>query len=179
LSTRDPPEAKAIGLSCLAPLGTPIGHGLLVVPYFSYSAFGPDGDGTFALQSWADAFVDPALPACYGPLGIQAIGGRLFMTLAKQNPPSHDEMAGEGLGVVDEFIMNGDFVARVATHGLLNAPWGVAMAPAGFGRSLAPPHALAEPCRQPVAAALAILARGRTPRGPFLRFAVEAAHCDG
>ena len=110
MSTRDPPEAKAIGLSCLAPLGTPIGHGLLVVPYFSYWAFGPDGDGTFALQSWADAFVDPALPACYGPLGIQAIGGRLFMTLAKQNPPSHDEMAGEGLGVVDEFIMNGDSI---------------------------------------------------------------------
>lgn len=90
--------------------------------------------GDFALQNWAGKFVDPKLPKGYGPFGIQAVGDRLFVTFAKQNPPSHDEMAGQGLGIVDEFGMDGTFVARVATRGLLNAPWGVAMAPAGFGR---------------------------------------------
>jgi len=29
---------------------------------------------------------------------------------------------------------DGSFLARVATHGSLNAPWGLAWAPAGFGR---------------------------------------------
>lgn len=91
-------------------------------------------DGGFALQTWAGAFVDPRLPKGYGPFGIQALDDRLFVTFAKQNPPSTDEMAGQGLGFVDEFNMDGTFVARVATRGLLNAPWGVAMAPSDFGR---------------------------------------------
>ena len=90
--------------------------------------------GNFALQTWAGAFVDPKLPEGYGPFGIQAVGDRLFVTFAKQNPPSADEMAGQGLGYVDEFGLDGTFVARVATRGLLNAPWGVAMAPSDFGR---------------------------------------------
>lgn len=91
-------------------------------------------DGAFTLQNWAGAFVDPRLPKGYGPFGIQAIGDRLFVTYAKQNPPSHDEKAGQGRGFVDEFSMDGKFVARVASHGRLNAPWGLAIAPSGFGR---------------------------------------------
>jgi uncharacterized protein (TIGR03118 family) len=93
--------------------------------------FGAD----LSLKSWAGAFVDKRLPKGYGPFGIQAIGDRLFVTYAKQNPPSHDELAGQGLGIVDEYDMSGTLLARVATHGQLNAPWGVAMAPvSGFGR---------------------------------------------
>jgi uncharacterized protein (TIGR03118 family) len=57
------------------------------------------------------------------------------VTFAKQQAGSTDEQAGQSFGFVDEFAMNGDFVARVATRGALNAPWGVVMAPeAGFGR---------------------------------------------
>ena len=36
-------------------------------------------------------------------------------------------------GYVDEFDSNGTFIKRVATNGALAAPWGVALAPAGFG----------------------------------------------
>jgi len=78
-------------------------------------------------------FVDPGLPAGYGPFGIQNIGGHLFVTFAKQSG-GNDEVAGQGLGFVDEFATDGTFIARVATRGQLNAPWGLAMAPSNFGR---------------------------------------------
>jgi uncharacterized protein (TIGR03118 family) len=92
-------------------------------------------DGTFALQSWAGAFTDPRLPMGYAPFGIQNIGGRLFVTFAKQDAAGHDEIAGRGRGFVDVFGTDGSFQGRVASRDDLNAPWGLAMAPAtGFGR---------------------------------------------
>ena len=45
----------------------------------------------------------------------------------------HDEVAGAGLGYVDVFDFNGNFVSRFASGGALNAPWGIAVAPTGFG----------------------------------------------
>jgi uncharacterized protein (TIGR03118 family) len=80
------------------------------------------------------AFVDPNLPAGSAPFGIQAIGSDIFVTYAKQDKDAHDDVAGLGLGIVDEYDLQGNLVARVAQHGLLNAPWGLAMAPASFGR---------------------------------------------
>ena len=43
-------------------------------------------------------------------------------------------MQGRGLGVVDKYDFAGHLLARVATGGALDAPWGLALAPAGFGR---------------------------------------------
>jgi len=37
-------------------------------------------------------------------------------------------------GFVDEFSSSGVFIQRIATDGPLNAPWGLTMAPAGFGQ---------------------------------------------
>jgi uncharacterized protein (TIGR03118 family) len=74
------------------------------------------------------------LPAGYAPFGIQAIAGDIFVTYAKQVAGSDDEAHGPGLGVVDVYDPNGVLLDRVATHGSLNAPWGIAMAPAGFGK---------------------------------------------
>jgi uncharacterized protein (TIGR03118 family) len=34
---------------------------------------------------------------------------------------------------VDAFGVQGNFLGRVATNGALNSPWGLALAPAGFG----------------------------------------------
>jgi uncharacterized protein (TIGR03118 family) len=82
----------------------------------------------------ANAFSDPGLPAGFAPFGIQAISGMLFVTYAKQVAGSNDEAHGQGLGVVDAYDANGALLSRVATKGLLNAPWGVAMAPPGFGK---------------------------------------------
>jgi uncharacterized protein (TIGR03118 family) len=79
-------------------------------------------------------FVDPFLPRHFAPFGIQTIGDRIYVTYAKQQAGSDDEAHGRGLGIVDAFDTAGRLRARVAQFGNLNAPWGVAPAPAGFGR---------------------------------------------
>jgi uncharacterized protein (TIGR03118 family) len=81
-----------------------------------------------------NAFTDDRLPFGFAPFGIQAIGGDIYVTYAKQDADKEDEVAGAGLGVVDVFDPNGRLLQRVATRGALNAPWGIALAPAGFGR---------------------------------------------
>jgi uncharacterized protein (TIGR03118 family) len=91
-------------------------------------------DKNFADQAWAGAFQDPKLPKGYAPFGIQNLNGMIFVTYAKTQPGSDDEAHGHGRGVVDAFATNGMFLGRVATHGALNAPWGLAWAPADFGR---------------------------------------------
>jgi uncharacterized protein (TIGR03118 family) len=91
-------------------------------------------DGDFDLVSTSSTFVDPGIPDGYGPFGIQAIDDTIFVTYAKVDAASGDEIAGRGLGFVDAFGTDGTFLARVASQGHLNAPWGLAMAPADFGR---------------------------------------------
>jgi uncharacterized protein (TIGR03118 family) len=78
-------------------------------------------------------FTDPRIPSDYAPFGIQAINGDIFVTYAKQDADKHDNVNGPGLGYVDVYDPNGVLLDRVATHGALNAPWGVTLAPAGFG----------------------------------------------
>src|SRR5713226_4808674 len=54
----------------------------------------------------------------------------IAVTYAKQDADRHDDVAGQGHGFVDLFDAHGTFLVRVATHGQLNSPWGLAMAPA-------------------------------------------------
>ena len=90
-------------------------------------------DSTFTRQSWHGAFKDRHLPHGYAPFGIQAINGMIFVTYAKQDRAREDEIAGRGKGFVDAFSLKGKFLGRVASRGALDAPWGVAWAPDGFG----------------------------------------------
>jgi uncharacterized protein (TIGR03118 family) len=89
-------------------------------------------DGSFGLVP--GGFVDQSLPSGYAPFGIQTIGDRVFVTYAKQDADAEDELAGQSLGFVDVFSTAGDLLGRVAQHGQLNAPWGLALAPSSFGR---------------------------------------------
>jgi uncharacterized protein (TIGR03118 family) len=91
-------------------------------------------NGSFGLVTRPGAFTDPSLPSDYAPFGIQTIGSRIFVTYAKQEAGSDDEQHGQGLGFVDVYDVNGNLLGRVAQHGQLNAPWGLAWAPASFGR---------------------------------------------
>ena len=90
-------------------------------------------DGSWNPVNTPGAFVDPRLPKHYAPFGIQTIGDRVFVTYAEQQAGSDDEADGPGLGIVDVYDLDGKFLGRVAQHGPLNAPWGLAMAPASFG----------------------------------------------
>lgn len=92
-------------------------------------------DAGFRLVSLpAGAFRDPALPAGYAPFGIQLIGDRIYVAYAKQDAQAHDAQLGAGLGAVDVFDGTGTLIKQLVLGGALNAPWGLAMAPAsGFG----------------------------------------------
>lgn len=78
-------------------------------------------------------FTDPTLPAGYAPFDIQNLGGVLYVTYAVQDAMKMDDVAGAGNGIVDKFDTNGNFLGRLVTGGDLNSPWGLAIAPAGFG----------------------------------------------
>jgi uncharacterized protein (TIGR03118 family) len=89
--------------------------------------------GSAAAPALTGSFVDPDLPSGYAPFGAQVLGGSLFVTYAKTQSGSGDELDGPGLGVVDRFDLQGDLLGRVATGGALDAPWGLALAPSSFG----------------------------------------------
>ena len=89
-------------------------------------------DGTFTEFDTAGEFEDNTIPAGYCPFGVQAIGDSIFVTYALKS--GVDDVAGQGHGFVREFDTDGNLIASVATHGQLNSPWGVALAPADFGR---------------------------------------------
>jgi uncharacterized protein (TIGR03118 family) len=91
-------------------------------------------DSTFTRMKtpwWA--FRDFNLPKGYGPFNVQQLNGRIFVAYAKVDPKSGDEIAGRGLGFVDEYTVDGKLVTRVASRGTLNAPWGLALAPTAWG----------------------------------------------
>jgi hypothetical protein len=115
-------------------------------------------DSNFAPAKLAGNFTDPNLPANYAPFAVHVIGSQVFVTYALRSvttpmagvpvttPAPYDvpsspkaaatsylQTVGAGNGVVDVFDLNGNFVSRAVTGGNLNAPWGVAIAPAGFG----------------------------------------------
>ena len=81
------------------------------------------------------AFVDPKLNKGYAPFNIVPIGNQLFVTYAVQDSDAHDDVAGQGHGIVDTYAFNGQLLARFAQHGQLDSPWGVALAPATFGEA--------------------------------------------
>jgi uncharacterized protein (TIGR03118 family) len=90
-------------------------------------------DSKFAPAHLAGAFVDPAMPKGFAPFGIHSISGNVYVTYAQVDPTSGLEVVGAGLGYVDLFDGNGNLIQRAISQGSLNAPWGMALAPAGFG----------------------------------------------
>ena len=91
-------------------------------------------DSSFHLVTLSGNFTDPNLPAGFAPFGIQNINGTLYVTYALQDEDAEDDVAGPGNGFVDAYDLNGNLIHRVASAGELNSPWGLALAPEGFGR---------------------------------------------
>src|SRR5271166_1457914 len=77
---------------------------------------------------------DGDLPNGYAPFNVQVRQGKLCVTYALQDQFKHDDVAGAGHGFVDEYSLSGKFIARVASNGPLGSPWGLAIAPADFGK---------------------------------------------
>lgn len=136
-----PPQGQAFVVADRSSVGA-IYKGLALAQTFAgdrlYAADFHNGrvdvfDDAFRLVNTIGGFVDRRLPEGYAPFGIQTLAGRIFVSYAKQDADAHDEVAGRGLGIVDVFELDGVLIAHVALHGLLNAPWGMAIAPVGFG----------------------------------------------
>ena len=91
-------------------------------------------DRNFNPTTLSGSFTDPKLPAGLAPHGIHVIGNQIFVAYAMQDAAKHDAQPGAGLGQVDIFDTNGNFVSTlVAAGGKINAPWGVVTATATFG----------------------------------------------
>jgi uncharacterized protein (TIGR03118 family) len=98
-------------------------------------AFVDNGDGTLKQTTLAGGFTDPNLPAGYKPFGVQTIGNQIYVSYAHFTGTNPLEDHGAGLGLVDIYDLTGKLVKRfVDVGGALNAPWGMAMAPANFGQ---------------------------------------------
>jgi uncharacterized protein (TIGR03118 family) len=90
-------------------------------------------------SSWAPTtpggnFTDPNLPSGYRPFNIQSINGNLYVEYAQAGTGPMSPGRGAGLGVVDIYSPNGTLLQTlIGVGGQLNAPWGITLAPAGFG----------------------------------------------
>src|SRR5262245_1949672 len=89
-------------------------------------------DRTYTPTTLAGAFVDPDIPDDYAPFNIQNLGGQLYVTYAEQEGEGNELPEG-GEGFVSVFDLNGNFLKRLVSEDHLDAPWGVALAPADFG----------------------------------------------
>jgi len=84
--------------------------------------------------AFSGGFKDPNLPAGYSAFGIQTLGNMIYVSYAMQPATPGPEVDGEGLGIVDVFDGTGTLVKElIGVGGPLNAPWGMAIAPSGFG----------------------------------------------
>jgi large repetitive protein len=81
----------------------------------------------------ATAFTDSSLPSGYAPYNIQLVNGQLYVTYAPQDAAKQNPVPGGGNGIIDIYNLDGSFVKQLISGGDLNDPYGMAMAPAGFG----------------------------------------------
>jgi uncharacterized protein (TIGR03118 family) len=86
-------------------------------------------------------YSDPKAPAGYAPFNVQNIHGFVFVTFAKQDDEKHDDVAGDGHGLIDVFNPRNGKFHRFATGSdagghltAIDSPWGVALAPKNFGK---------------------------------------------
>jgi uncharacterized protein (TIGR03118 family) len=81
----------------------------------------------------AGAFATPVAISALGlvPFNVQNINGNVFVTYAPAGRPAQTGAA-PGVGAVASFTENGTLL-RTMIGGPLAAPWGIALAPAGFG----------------------------------------------
>ena len=88
-------------------------------------------DSSFHLTK---TFTDPTVPLGYAPFGIENIEGNLYVTFALQDDGKHDDVKGPGHGFIDVFATDGTWKSRFAANGVLDSPWGLALAPPSFGK---------------------------------------------
>jgi uncharacterized protein (TIGR03118 family) len=90
-------------------------------------------DDNFASAKLAGDFSDPTLPANFHAFSVHIVNNQVYVGYTQVDPTTGKRVTGAGLGFVNIFDLNGNFVKRAISQGNLNAPWGIVLAPAGFG----------------------------------------------
>lgn len=79
------------------------------------------------------SFSDPNLPSGFAPFNVTVLGGKLYVSFAKQDQNGTDDVPGAGNGFIDTFDPMTGTAQRLVSQGALNSPWGMALAPSTFG----------------------------------------------
>jgi uncharacterized protein (TIGR03118 family) len=87
-------------------------------------------DNKFKLVS---TFTDKALPKRFAPFNVTVLNGKVYVAFAKREKGGTDELHGKGLGYVEVYDTSGNLLQHLVSNGKLNAPWGMTIAPSGFG----------------------------------------------
>jgi uncharacterized protein (TIGR03118 family) len=131
---------SAVGTTAQIAAATPgaVYTGLTLAGTQLYAANGAQNridvfDGSFHAVTPAGGFIDPTLPAGLVPFNVQTIGGKIYVTYAPAGRPAQIA-ATPGMGVVSVFDTNGNFQQRLITGSQLASPWGITLAPPGFGQ---------------------------------------------
>lgn len=90
-------------------------------------------NSSYSPVSTSGKFTDSSIPSGYAPFNVQYLNGFLYVTYAKLTPGVPVPLPGGG-GYVDKYGTSGNLVtSKLISNGNLNAPWGITIAPAGFG----------------------------------------------
>jgi uncharacterized protein (TIGR03118 family) len=90
-------------------------------------------DSEFHRVAMPGAFRSHGIPPGYAPFNVADIDGRVYVTYAKQDSAREDDVAGPGHGFLSAFGSRGHFLRTLVRRGPLDSPWGLAVAPRGFG----------------------------------------------
>ncbi|MBZ5610422.1 MAG: TIGR03118 family protein, partial [Acidobacteriia bacterium] len=91
-------------------------------------------DGKFTPAKVAGSFANPNIPSGFAPFNVWNLGGKLYVTYAKQSADKKNDVAGSGNGFVSVFDTDGNLLKHLVSNGPLNSPWGVAIAPSTFSK---------------------------------------------
>jgi len=81
-----------------------------------------------------NAFTDPTLPSRFAPFNVARLNGQFYVSFAKREKGGDDDVHGAGLGYVDVFGGTGQLLKHLISNEPLDAPWGMTIAPQGFGQ---------------------------------------------
>jgi uncharacterized protein (TIGR03118 family) len=122
-------DVRGVGMELLA---ADFHNGRIDVFDSNFTLLSEEGTGSKTTGTQAKLFFDKNIEKGMAPFNVMAIGDNVYITYGVQDAMKADAVKGVGKGRVDVFDTNGKLVKVLVDRGLLNAPWGIALAPDNF-----------------------------------------------
>src|SRR6185437_3388450 len=110
------------------------GDTLLYAADFAHNTIDVYDQNFNLIKTMPGNFTDSKLPDGYRVFNIQAINNQLYVEYAPFDPTTGGVAPGHAAGAVDVYNADGQLQQRLIQHGHLDDPWGIALAPANFGK---------------------------------------------